>query len=438
MVFNILVALITLPVIFAVLVYFNIFSISFTQIVVLFVFAVTFSLIDFLFIKNQNMQIFAMYFGILSINILIFLIGYDPNVSASMCYAFCPIIVCLYYNPKFTRNSVIFSYIIMVAAIYLKSFNIVDVFVYKNRSTQMSWFIPEIIGLTIQYFFACLTVYLLTKRTQGTFLKLINTINQRNEILSSLKLKNKEVIELNETLHIQNKTLIEIQLKIMHFVAEVLGSHDLFTGRHIMHTQKYVEIIARKMRDMGLYNDELTDRNIALYSSAAVLHDIGKVHVPDGILNKTGKFLPEEFERMKNHTVEGKKLLQFLPPIENGEFNKIASQMAYYHHEKWNGSGYPSGISEKNIPLCARIMAAADVIDALISQRLYKSPMSIDEAMHIFEESRGTHFEPCIVDAVLQCRSQIEVEDRKFKEQETVTNEQELEWWQAYHAGVSV
>ena len=237
----------------------------------------------------------------------------------------------------------------------------------------------------------------------------------------------------NKELKEKNANLMQTQMDIIKFVAEVLGSHDLFTGRHVIHTQKYVGIIARQLRQSGHYIDVLTDEVIQLYETAAFLHDIGKIHIPEGVLNKPGRFTEQERELMKVHPAEGNKLLDFLPPIKNGQLNAIAKDMAFYHHEKWDGSGYPVGLKGNEIPLSARIMAAADVLDALVSQRLYKNPMSFDMAMKIFEEERGTHFEPCIVDAVLSCRGQLESEDVKFKEKESAENEKELNWWKEYH-----
>ena len=108
--------------------------------------------------------------------------------------------------------------------------------------------------------------------------------------------------------------------------------------------------------------------------------------------------------------------------------------MAYCHHEKWDGSGYPNGLKGEEIPLCARIMAAADVLDALISQRLYKDPVPVDEAMVIFEKSKGLHFEPCIADAVINLKNLIKIIDEDFKTTEASTNAEELEWWMRYHS----
>ena len=157
-----------------------------------------------------------------------------------------------------------------------------------------------------------------------------------------------------------------------------------------------------------MYTDVLTEENIQLYVNTAPLHDLGKIRVPDQILLKPSRFTPEEFERMKTHSLEGYNLIdENLSGVESDEFLEIAKIMALYHHEKWNGTGYPNSVKGTDIPLCARIMAAADVLDALLSKRQYKDAMTIEQAMDIFRESSGSHFEPCIVDAVLACEDSI-------------------------------
>lgn len=192
-------------------------------------------------------------------------------------------------------------------------------------------------------------------------------------------------------------------------------------------------MICRQLVANGEYTQELTEDNIYLFQNAAFLHDIGKIHIPEGVLNKIGKFTDAEFELMKTHPVEGHKLLEFLPQIGDGEFNKIAKQMCLWHHEKWNGTGYPNGLKEYEIPLCARIMAAADVLDALISQRLYKESMDVDSALVIFKTASGIHFEPVISKAVIDSRDKIIEIDKRFKETEAKQNSEELKWWQDYH-----
>ena len=249
-----------------------------------------------------------------------------------------------------------------------------------------------------------------------------------------LKIRNKKTVK--KTLDERDKVIAELsenQFYLMEFVAQLLGSHDLFTGRHVIHTQTYVEMIAHKLRELGYYTEELSDSTINNMKAAAFLHDIGKIHIPEGILNKNGKFTQEEFELMRCHPEEGAKLIDFLPLIDDGRFNKIAEEMTLCHHEKWDGTGYPYHLKGTDIPLSARIMAAADVLDALLSRRLYKSPIPIEEAMDVFKKSSGAHFEPCIVEAVLAIQSLIDESDHNFKETEAATNEEELACWDNYH-----
>ena len=153
----------------------------------------------------------------------------------------------------------------------------------------------------------------------------------------------------------------------------------------------------------------LSEEYRQLRYKAAPLHDIGKIKIADSILNKPGRLTPEEFDVIKTHTIEGAKIIeQTLRNIENNDYIETAEQMALYHHEKWNGTGYPMGLAGEQIPLCARIMAVVDVFDALTSKRVYKDAFSVDKAIDILKESSGSHFEPELVDEFIKIRSKIE------------------------------
>lgn len=390
------------------------------------------AVVEFILNKSKKFQIFSMYFGIIATSVFVFLLGFKGFIAITVSYAFAPFISCLYYNRKLTHLTTTLNFLLMIVIFRSRSYG-VEIVVHGFHSPDR-WFWENVIGILIEFVFVFLITDSIAKRTSGTLRNLMASNDERDQAYSKLKDKNQTIIRINTELAEKNKELNDTQYRIIQFVAQVLGSHDLFTGRHVMHTRKYVEIIAKELRDEGFYTAELSEKNIELYQTAAFLHDIGKVHIPEGVLNKTGKFTTEEFELMKCHPLEGKKLLEYLPPIEDGRFNEIAQQMALCHHEKWDGSGYPNHIAGKEIPLCARIMAAADVLDALISQRLYKEPVSIDEAMEIFKKSSGIHFEPCIADAVINCKQMIEIIDSDFKTSEASTNAEELEWWMKYHS----
>lgn len=197
-----------------------------------------------------------------------------------------------------------------------------------------------------------------------------------------------------------HERISSMQSGLITFMAEVVENRDDNTGGHIRRTAEYVACIAKELKKQGIYSDILTDRYISDMVVAAPLHDIGKIHIPDAVLNKPGKLTEEEFEVMKTHSLAGEELLTHAKAElgESGYLN-MAVEMAAYHHEWWNGKGYPYGISGEEIPLCARIMAVADVFDALTSKRCYKNAMPLEKAYAIIREESGTHFDPAVVDA---------------------------------------
>ena len=215
--------------------------------------------------------------------------------------------------------------------------------------------------------------------------------------------------------HKENVT--RIQSKTIEGMAELVESRDGDTGTHIKNTARYVEMIARQMATMDKYHDVMSDEYIALLKRYAPLHDVGKIVVSDTILLKPGKLTEEEFNIMKLHALEGGQIIdRILSGIENEEKVTVAKDIATYHHEKWNGTGYPFGKSGEEIPLCARIMAVADVFDALVAKRCYKEPMPIEKAYDIIVGDAGKHFDPEVVDAFVAIRPQIAEYLRKQKE----------------------
>lgn len=207
----------------------------------------------------------------------------------------------------------------------------------------------------------------------------------------------------------KSEQISEIQHNIILTMADIVESRDENTGGHIRRTAAYVEIISKKLREQGKFTDILTPQYESDMIVAAPLHDMGKIHVSDTILNKPGRLTDEEFGIMKSHTTAGKDMLE--NATNNlGVFSylTIAVQMAAYHHEWWNGRGYPEGLSGNDIPLCARIMAVADVFDALMSKRCYKDAMPIEKAYSIIREETGTHFDPDVAEAFFAASAEIE------------------------------
>ena len=187
-------------------------------------------------------------------------------------------------------------------------------------------------------------------------------------------------------------------------MASLAETRDNETGNHIRRTQNYVRALARKLHRHPRFAELLDDATIDLLYKSAPLHDIGKVGIPDRILLKPGKLTPEEFEIMKTHTTLGRDAILHAEVRLNSPntFLRFARDIAYAHQEKWDGSGYPLGLRGDEIPVAARLMAVADVYDALISRRVYKPPFPHEQAVQIISEGRGKHFDPDMVDAFLQ------------------------------------
>jgi putative two-component system response regulator len=191
-------------------------------------------------------------------------------------------------------------------------------------------------------------------------------------------------------------------------MASLAETRDNETGNHIRRTQHYVKALALKLKDHPRFRDTLTAENIELLFKSAPLHDIGKVGIPDAILLKPGRLIPEEFEIMKTHTTLGRDAIIAAEAGLDFEvsFLRCAREITYSHQEKWDGSGYPQGLRGNDIPMSARLMAVADVYDALICRRVYKEPMSHDEALAVIISGSGSHFDPDIVGAFVQLTDQ--------------------------------
>jgi len=199
------------------------------------------------------------------------------------------------------------------------------------------------------------------------------------------------------------KEIQKIQRSLVNSFANLVEERDESTGAHIKSTSTYVELIARSLMKTEKYQNFITEEYVDLISSAAPLHDVGKVAIPDNVLLKPGKLIPQEFEVIKSHTTKGGEIIEKnLRGIETDEYVDIAKDIALYHHERYDGTGYPSGLAQEEIPLAARIMAVADVYDALRSERCYKPPYSKEEAINIIKQETETHFDPLVVEAFLE------------------------------------
>ena len=193
----------------------------------------------------------------------------------------------------------------------------------------------------------------------------------------------------------QNEKIIGYQKNTILSLSNLVENRDSDTGEHVRRTSSYVHILAKAAQINGLYPEVLTNHYIDTLYKAAPMHDIGKIVVSDLILKKPGKLNEEEFEQMKRHASEGGRIIKEILGDSNDElYTQLAIEIASSHHEKWDGTGYPNKLSGEDIPLSARLMAIADVFDALVTSRCYKEAYPIEDAFKIIEESAGTHFDP--------------------------------------------
>lgn len=215
----------------------------------------------------------------------------------------------------------------------------------------------------------------------------------RNELMQDVEMK---VTQINR---MQDASLLGI--------AELIESRDGSTGGHIKRTSRVVGILTDYLKSNHTF--EVSPVFYAIIERVAPLHDVGKIAVDDAILRKPGRFTPEEFEQMKQHAPKGGEIIKrILHGIENDEWVEIAANIAASHHERWDGKGYPKGLAGKEIPLEARIMAIADVYDALVSKRCYKEGFSFRKAYDIILDGMGTQFDPGLRECFCVCAPQLE------------------------------
>ncbi|MBO7352681.1 MAG: HD domain-containing protein [Lachnospiraceae bacterium] len=225
----------------------------------------------------------------------------------------------------------------------------------------------------------------------------IVTGDEIENLYESLSKTIAETVGYLEDVEAKGEEIRHIQNGLIYVLADMVESRDKNTGDHVRKTAAYVRLIMNKMREKGMYPDILTDEYVEDVINSAPLHDVGKIMVSDVILNKPGRLTDEEFAIMKSHTTAGNKIIaSAMNLVSDTGYLKEAKNLATYHHERWDGSGYPSGKKGEEIPLSARVMAVADVFDALVSKRSYKEPFTFEKAMSIITEGAGTQFDPTI------------------------------------------
>ena len=216
------------------------------------------------------------------------------------------------------------------------------------------------------------------------------------------------------TLQLQQKInqLMTLQNELVFVLADMVENRDKSTGGHIERTTSYIKILIEAMHASGVLDEEIRDTDKEQLISSSRLHDIGKITISDAILNKPGKLTNEEFETMKTHAAQGVRIIdQIVSRTEDVEFLRNAKLFAGYHHERWDGRGYPFGLAKEEIPLLGRIMAIVDVFDALVSERPYKRPFPPDEAIQIIMDCSETQFDPLIAELFFEAREKFKAVD---------------------------
>lgn len=245
---------------------------------------------------------------------------------------------------------------------------------------------------------------------------------------TQLQLKFARDLLQNQNAHLEREVqkrtreVVAIQDVTIRAITSLAETRDNETGNHIRRTQHYVKALAQQLQLHPRFSHELDAETIESLFKSAPLHDIGKVGIPDHILLKPGRLEPDEFEIMKTHTTLGRDAILHAEQ-ELGEsiaFLRHAKEIAYSHQEKWDGSGYPEGLAGEAIPLSARLMAVADVYDALISRRVYKPAFSHEKAVAIINEGRGSHFDPDMVDAFLQISAAFDQIAKQYADDDSI------------------
>ena len=246
----------------------------------------------------------------------------------------------------------------------------------------------------------------------------ICTGDEIESLYSALVRTSEDTVRYIADIQEKSATIARMQTGLIMVLADMVESRDSSTGDHVRKTAAYVRIIAEQMRRDGVYAEQLTEDFVEDVVNSAPLHDIGKIQVSDVILNKPGKLTDEEFAIMKTHTTAGGAIIaQAIAMVSAPGYLIEAKNLASFHHERWDGCGYPEGLKGEAIPLSARIMAVADVFDALVSRRVYKPPFTFEKAMDIICEEAGTHFDPEVVRCFVNAKEQVRQVAEDFSRQ---------------------
>ena len=310
-----------------------------------------------------------------ALEVIAFLISITKGLNVYFCYCFVVVISCIYFDLNFSGIVAAVSYVFMVISFILRTDRLVEGFYID---TPQNWITNTIIGSSME-FFALVTVCMYLSQTTRKILR---------------------------SLYKHKKNIYNTQNSLISGFANMIEAKDSNTGGHIKRTSEYVRIICEKLMEKGLYSDFVDAHTAELMYRAAPFHDLGKISIPEYILNKPGKLSQEEFELIRNHPTDGADfIITRLGTIEDEDFIQTARDMALCHHEHVDGTGYPKALRGDEIPVSARIMA--DVLDALLSNRSYKKPYTVTESLEIIKGMAGKTLDPVIVFALVSAEDEI-------------------------------
>ncbi|MBQ8798676.1 MAG: HD-GYP domain-containing protein [Lachnospiraceae bacterium] len=281
----------------------------------------------------------------------------------------------------YTCFAMVGTYVMFTLIVFFKRWNYIE----SNKRLSILTYLLAIGGITIVQ---AIFPEILLSSVAVTIMVIGVYLNQEDPTLNEISRYHSEMV-MSFAILVENK--------------------DGSTGGHIKRTTAYVKLLAEELRSRGYYREFLTKDYIKNLCQSAPMHDIGKIAVPDVILQKPGKLTQEEYEIIKKHTSDGGKIIkETFGNLGDAEYTEMAYQVARYHHEKWNGKGYPEGLRKHEIPLCARIMAVADVFDAVSEKRCYRDAMSLEQCFAIISEGSGQDFEPIITKVFLDSKEKVE------------------------------
>lgn len=322
-------------------------------------------------------------------------------------------------NPKLKYIYVLDASLFLLVVVSILSFHVVIVYVYPVLisclyfSRRLTWIATALTAsfVTIGQFASFFNQYVVDKNFDTIRNLIVFGIIPRALVLVALAcvlgtMTNSTSRLLAEQQAAMQKILTHQQDMITGF-ALLAENRDEVSGKHVQCVSMYTEVLARAMQKRGLYPKVLTDDYIECLISSTKLHDIGRISVSDAVLQKPGKLTESEFELVKLHTTKGGEIISQTLKSDDEDFQKMAYEVAMYHHERWNGRGYPEELRETMIPLSARIVAICDVFEAISSKRCYRDAMPLDKCFEIIRRGRGVDFDPMMVDIFLDCQEQI-------------------------------